>query len=41
MLAEANGRKSVKEEILALLDKSSVRTWKADVHRIRELVETL
>jgi hypothetical protein len=41
MLADANGRKSIKEEILALLDRSSARTWKADVRSIRKLVDTL
>jgi hypothetical protein len=41
MLTDDNGRKSIKEEILALLDKSSARTWKADIQRLRALVETL
>jgi integrase len=41
MLADGNGRQSIKEEILALLDKTSARTWKADARRIRELVATL
>jgi hypothetical protein len=41
MLADAIGRKSIKEQILALLDTSSARTWRADVRRIRELVATL
>jgi hypothetical protein len=41
MLADGNGRKSIKDEILALLDRSSARTWKADAGRIRELVTNL
>jgi hypothetical protein len=41
MRADTSGRKSIKEEILALLDKSAARTWKADIHRLRALIETL
>jgi hypothetical protein len=41
MLTDDNGRKSIKDEILKLLDKTSARTWKADVRSIRKLVETL
>jgi len=41
MLADTSGRTSIKEEILALLDKTSARTWKADARRLRELVATL
>ena len=41
MLADGGAQRSVKEEVLALLDRSSERTWKADIRRIRELVATL
>jgi hypothetical protein len=41
MLSDANDGKSTKEEILELLDNTSVRTWKADVLRIRALVAAL
>jgi hypothetical protein len=41
MLADGDWRKSIKEEILLMLDKTSARTWRADAGRIRELVATL
>lgn len=41
MLADTSGRKSIKDEILELLDRSSARTWKVDIGRIRELVALL
>ena len=41
MLADSSGRKSIKDEILELLDRSSARTWKVDIGRIRELVALL
>jgi hypothetical protein len=41
MLADHPRQTSAKEEILAIIDQTSAKTWKADSQRLRELVTTL
>jgi len=36
-----NGHKAPKEEMLAILDRTTTKTWKKDVKRLRELVTAL
>ena len=36
-----NGHKSPKEEMLAILDRTTAKTWQKDAKRLRELFGTL
>jgi hypothetical protein len=41
MLADSPRPSSPKEEMLAILDQTSAKTWRADSRRLRKLVATI